>query len=83
LLALGLRTPPARWRLIDRPAVRKWSDFDDRHGKNCILLQASLPVRLNMVDQNNGQALSQAQDARPRYTDNDDCYVNGQKSTAR
>jgi hypothetical protein len=32
------------------------------------LLQASLPVRLNMIEPNTGQALSQAQDARPRYT---------------
>jgi hypothetical protein len=32
------------------------------------LLQASLPVRLNMSEPNNGQALSPTQDARPRYT---------------
>ena len=32
------------------------------------MLQASLPVRLNMVEPNNGQALSRGQDARPRYT---------------
>jgi transcriptional regulator with XRE-family HTH domain len=32
------------------------------------LLQASLSVRLNMIEPNNGQALSTTQDARPRYT---------------
>jgi hypothetical protein len=35
---------------------------------HCILLQASLPVRVNMIEQNNGQALSHTQDNRPRYT---------------
>jgi hypothetical protein len=50
------------------PAVPEWSDFDDRHGRDCIFLQSTLPVRLNMSEPNNGQALSQAQDARPRYT---------------
>ena len=32
------------------------------------MLQASLPVRLNMSQPNNGQALSPAPDNRPRYT---------------
>ena len=35
---------------------------------HCILLQASLPVCLNMIESNNGQALSPTQDNRPRYT---------------
>jgi hypothetical protein len=34
----------------------------------CVLLRASLPVRLNMIEPNNGQALSTTHDARPRYT---------------
>ena len=34
----------------------------------CFLLHASLPVRLNMSEANNGQALSTRQDALPRYT---------------
>jgi hypothetical protein len=50
------------------PAVPKWSDFDDRHDKNCILFQPALSVQLNMIKANNGQALSPTQDARPRYT---------------
>jgi hypothetical protein len=50
------------------PAVPKWSDFDDRHGKDCIFLQSTLSVRLNMSQPNNGQVLSITQDARPRYT---------------
>jgi hypothetical protein len=33
----------------------------------CILFQASLPVPLNMIEQNSGQMLT-AQDVRPRYT---------------
>jgi hypothetical protein len=37
------------------PAVLEWSDFDDRHGKNCIFLQSTLSVRLNMLEPNNGQ----------------------------
>ena len=45
-------------RLIDLPAVPKWSDFDERHGKDCIFLQSTLPVRLNMSQPNNGQSLS-------------------------
>ncbi len=44
--------------LIDLPAVPKWSDFDDCHGKDCIFLQSTLSVRLNMSEPNNGQALS-------------------------
>jgi hypothetical protein len=36
--------------------------------KDCILLQASLPVRLNMSEPNNGQAVMTVQDNRPRYT---------------
>src|SRR5215831_10975074 len=35
-------------------AVPKSSDFDDGHS-NCILLQLTLPVRLNMSETNNGQ----------------------------
>jgi hypothetical protein len=43
------------------------TDFDDRHvGAVCVLLQVSLPVRLNMNEPNNGQALSATQDNRPR-----------------
>src|SRR5439155_21991181 len=34
----------------------------------CVLLQASLSVRLNMSEPNNGQSLSTTRDARPRYT---------------
>jgi Helix-turn-helix domain of resolvase len=33
------------------------------------LLQASVSVRLNMSEPNNGQVLSPTQDAQPRYTD--------------
>jgi hypothetical protein len=33
-------------------------DFDDRHGKDCIFLQSTLSVRLNMSEPNNGQTLS-------------------------
>src|SRR5207249_8047081 len=40
------------------PAVPEWSDFNDRHSKNCIFLQSTLSVRLNMSEPNNGQALS-------------------------
>jgi hypothetical protein len=50
------------------PAVSKWSDFDDCHGKDCISLQSTLSVRLNMIEPNNDQALSTTQDARQRYT---------------
>jgi hypothetical protein len=50
------------------PAVPEWSDFDDCHGKNCIFVQLTLPVRLNMIEPNNSEALSTTQDARPRYT---------------
>jgi hypothetical protein len=45
-------------RLIHLPAVSIWSNFDDRHDNNCILLQASLSVRLNMTEPNNGQTLT-------------------------
>jgi hypothetical protein len=55
-------------RLIDLPAVSERSDFDDSHGKDCIFLQSSLPVRLNMSQSNNGKVLSTTHDARPRYT---------------
>ena len=55
-------------RLVHLPAVPKWSDFDDRHSKNCIFLRSTLSVRLNMIEPNNGQVLSTTQDARPRYT---------------
>src|SRR5437667_7362348 len=34
----------------------------------CVLLQASLSVRLNMSEPNNGQSLSTTQNPRPRYT---------------
>jgi len=40
------------------PAVSEWSDFDDRHGNDCIFLQSTLSVRLNMSEPNNGQAVS-------------------------
>jgi hypothetical protein len=45
--------------LIRLAAVPEWSDFDDRHGRDCIFLQSTLPVRLNMTQPSNGQALSQ------------------------
>jgi len=32
-----------------------YRSFDYRHGKNCISLQSTLPVRLNMIEPNNGQ----------------------------
>jgi hypothetical protein len=35
-----------------------WSDFDDRHGKDCISLRSSLPVRLNMIELSKGQTVS-------------------------
>jgi hypothetical protein len=56
------------WRLVHLPAVPKWSDFDDCHGKSCIFLQSSLSVRLNMIELNNGHTLSITDGARPRYT---------------
>jgi hypothetical protein len=40
------------------PAVSEGPDLDDCHGENRIILQSSLPVHLNMIEQNNGQALS-------------------------
>ena len=46
---------------------RESSDFDDRH-KDCIFLESTLPVHANMIEPNNGQMLSAAQQARPRYT---------------
>src|SRR5437773_9194244 len=54
--------------LVHLPAVPEGSDLDDCHGKNCILVQSTLPVRVNMIERNNGQALSTTQDARPWYT---------------
>ena len=36
--------------------------------ENCIFLQSTLPVRLNMIEPSNGQALSHTQKTRPRYT---------------
>jgi len=36
--------------------------------KDCIFLQSTLSVRLNMIEPDNGQVLSTTQDARPRYT---------------
>jgi hypothetical protein len=39
-------------------AVPEWSDFDGRHSKNRIFLQSSISVRLNMSEQNNGQAMT-------------------------
>src|SRR4029077_19370263 len=51
--------------LIHLPAVSEWPDFDDGHVKaRCILLQLTLPVRLNMSEPNNGQGLS-PKDNRP------------------
>jgi hypothetical protein len=41
--------------LVHLPAVSEWSDFDDHHGKNCVSLQTSVSVRLNMSGPNNGQ----------------------------
>jgi len=35
---------------------RESSDFDDRHSKNCIFLQSTVSVRLNIIEANNGQA---------------------------
>ena len=53
-------------RLIHLPAVPEWSDFDDRHVKAvCILLLASLPVRLNMIEPKNGHAPTTSAD---KYT---------------
>jgi hypothetical protein len=54
--------------LVHLPAVPEWSDLDDLHRKNCIFLQLTLPVRLNMSQPHNGQVLSTTQDNRPRYT---------------
>jgi Helix-turn-helix domain of resolvase len=34
----------------------------------CVCGETSVSVRLNMIERNNGQALSPTQDARPRYT---------------
>jgi hypothetical protein len=45
-----------------------WSDFDDRHGKDCISLKSTISVHANMSQPNNGQALLPTQDNRPRYT---------------
>src|SRR6516225_6990118 len=42
-------------RLVHLPAVPEWSDFDDGHGKDCIFLESTLSVRLNMNGPNNGQ----------------------------
>jgi hypothetical protein len=67
-LFLAQEQGPDTDALVHVPAVSEWSDFDDRHGKNCIFLQSTLSVRLNMSEQNNGQPLSHAQDAKPRYT---------------
>src|SRR4029450_4316493 len=53
--------------LVHLPAVSKWADLDDCDGKNCVFFQSAVSVRLNMIEQNNGHALS-TQDARPRYT---------------
>jgi hypothetical protein len=36
--------------------------------KDCIFLQSTLSVRLNMSEPKNGQALSTTEDNRPRYT---------------
>jgi hypothetical protein len=48
------------------PAVPEWSDFDDRHVKaRCILPQASLSVRLDMIAPNNGHAPTTSAD---KYT---------------
>src|SRR5262245_53151810 len=42
------------------PAIRVRSDFDDYSvDALCVLLQTSLPVRLNMIQPNHGQSLSQ------------------------
>jgi len=42
------------------PAIRVRSDFDDYPVEAlCVLLQTSLPVRLNMIQPNHGQSLSQ------------------------
>jgi hypothetical protein len=35
----------------------EWSDFDDCHGKNCVCLQLSVSVRLNMIQPDNDQQL--------------------------
>jgi hypothetical protein len=36
-------------------SVPEWSDFDDRHGSNCIFVRAIVSVHLNMSESNNGQ----------------------------
>ena len=41
--------------LVHLPAVPEWSDFDGRHGKNCVSLHLGLSVRLNMSKSNNGE----------------------------
>ena len=48
-----------------RAVVPGLSDFDDRHGKNCIFLHSTLPVRLNMIEPNNGHAPTTSAD---KYT---------------
>jgi hypothetical protein len=58
MLALDLGTPTEHPAPRTLPAVPEWSDFDDRHDKNCILLQSTVSVRLNMSQPNNGQSLS-------------------------
>ena len=57
---------PARAKKAPRTfAVPKWSDFDDRHGKNCFSFNCPYHVRLNMIEQNNGQAPTTG---APKYT---------------
>jgi len=44
-------------RFVIQPAVPEWSDFNDRRGRDCIFIQSTLSVRLNMSGPNNGQTL--------------------------
>ena len=64
--SLDPRTPTATSAFSNtcRPFL-KGSDFDDPHGKDCIFLQATLPVRLNMIEPNNGHAPTTSAD---KYT---------------
>jgi len=60
LLAQEHRLRTGAFRYL--PPVPEWSDFDDCHAKKPYY------VRVNMIEPNNGRALSTTQDARRRYT---------------
>jgi hypothetical protein len=55
-------------RLVHLPAVPEGSDFDRRVRRVAFCSKRGLPVHLNMIEQNNGKALSTTEDSRPRYT---------------